>query len=265
MRRALLGVFLVASIFGLEAETGTFYQGVKVWWTFWDSVVMDNLKQTLEEQGFEADAPTGTGFLMGPVYGYQAPSGRWSLSLAMMLVSNFDQNASADLLGLPMKIFTRLKRTDVDLAFTYSVSSYLKLYAGCKYMQSSFDIFVDYSPTASWFSQPVTAVIPVLGAGFSYPLTEQLSVSGQAGGRYAFYTIDLIDNKSGQRQDPGSVRNPWGLAAEATLNYLAFERLFVQAGYRYEWLHITTKSNGMEFGVDDQAHGPVLAVVYLHR
>jgi outer membrane receptor protein involved in Fe transport len=108
-------------------------------------------------------------------------------------------------------------------------------------------------------------VIPVLGVGFTYPLTEQMSVSGQAGGRYAFYTIDLIDNKTGQRLDPGKVRNPWGFAAEATLNYLAYERLFVQAGYRYEWLHATTDSGAMEFDVNDQAHGPVLAVVYLHQ
>ncbi len=266
MSRVWIVVFLVTlSAFCVHAESGTFYQGVKYWYSLWDAMTIDSIRESLEEQGYEADAPAGTGFLIGPVLGFQAPSGRWSVSLALMILSEFSQDASAELLGVPLEFNTTLDRKDIDIALTYGVGSFLKVYAGFKYMLASFDIFMDTPPPGNWIHEPVAAYIPVLGVGFSYPLTEELSVSGQAGVRYAFYRIDLIDNSNGEHLDPGSVSNPWGLAAEVSLNYLAYEHLFVQVGYRFEWLHATTEIDGMKLEVDDLAHGPILAVVYLHR
>jgi len=186
-----------------------------------------------------------------------------------MLLSDFRQEIDAGYPGNPATLDVSVQRTDLDLAFTYNILGNLKVYAGCKYMMYALEIYQDIpgGPGEMWIREPVTAVIPTAGIGFSYPLQRQLSVSGQAGLRYVFFSAVIVNQDTGERiekLDASDFEDTWGVAGEVAFNYLAYEKLFIQLGYRFEWFHDKVSSMGATYTQNDYTHGPVLAVLYLH-
>ena len=123
-------------------SAGTWLGGVKYWYVTWDSGIMDWLNEDLaisfQENGLplDVDREAGSGFLAGPLLGYQSDDGKWSASIAPMLISSITQNWSASgPVGITMDVNdkTTLDRVDIDIAFNYNLTDSYKLFAGLKY------------------------------------------------------------------------------------------------------------------------------------
>ncbi len=79
--------------------------GAKYWYAAWDSAVLDWFEKEVGI-GFlangltlESDLDMGSGFLAGPLLGYQSDDGIWSVSLAPMVFSSFSQDWEGKLAG----------------------------------------------------------------------------------------------------------------------------------------------------------------------
>lgn len=257
----------------MMAAEDTILQGAKVWFTFWDSAALQDFEKgitgALEGVGLtvETDRPPGTGFLVGPLYSYQLPSGRWSASLALMILSDFQQDFSGTVNGAPITADSGLRRQDLDFAVTYSPFDYVRLFVGYKHVLISVSSYADLDTFLTglviWNSAEASARIPTLGAGFAYPVTDRISVGGQVGLRYAFWKSVLTDGATGLRAEM-DMDNSFGFAGELTMSAFPWNNLLLQLGYRYEWLRVISNSGTPAATTsDDVSHGPMVAVLFV--
>ena len=99
MRYVLLFSLVLAYAFSpVTSKAGTFMVGAKYWYANWDSAILDWFEKDIGG-GFKAlgvelrsDIDTGSGYLAGPLLGYQTDDGSLAVSLAPMLFSSFSQD-----------------------------------------------------------------------------------------------------------------------------------------------------------------------------
>jgi hypothetical protein len=273
-------VFVLASPLA-DAEAGTFFVGAKYWDAQWDSGVLDWFEKDIGA-GFKtlgvtlnSDVGTGTGYLAGPVLGYQTDDGLWSFSFAPMVISHFSQDwhGTAGTMNLTTNIDTT--RRDYDLAATYSLApykdrlsllEYFRIYAGYKYQTIKYDLALSYNTEMGNvkydYELDAQVNMPTIGAGMVYPVFEKL-VAGLQGG----IGLVLIDLKM---KDPDGntfdiyPKYSFSYNAEGSLNFLPINNLIMQLGYRYQVWYLDARSpqSWEETESRDVTYGPTLTVVY---
>ncbi len=257
-----------------KAEAGTFLLGAKYWYTKWDSGVLDWISQNtvkglknLYDWDIHSSTGTGTGFLAGPLLGYQTTDGKWNISFAPMVISNFSQKLNQYAVGLPVGCNTHIDTTryDYDLAGSYSLSQfkdnypfleYCKIFAGYKYQNVKIDEnFTVYEPGYPNIVIPNTIKynvnMPTAGVGVAYPVSDKIAVGMQGGLGWAF--INQMKIKS----DNSIVYN-----AEASLSYLPIDKMIIQIGYRYQQWYFSPKYTYAPGDYKDVTYGPSLTLVY---
>lgn len=263
-------------------QAGTWMLGLKGWYTSWESSVIGwyekNTEALFAANGVPIDVKkeSGTGYLAGPVIGYQTDGGEWSFSLAAMVFSQFNQSVDID--GGDMDITTdgNLERQDFDIVATYSLFKYSdsfslfkyqNLFFGCKYQLANMDLDISFEtlgPTKVDHNEIEQAVImPTIGTGFSFPLWRKTAVGLQLG---LLYVIPDMTFKN----DDGT-HNIWtepsfGFNGEITFSYLPFNSLVLQLGYRYQAFSLTAgflDDPDAETESPDITQGLTLTAVYL--
>ncbi len=278
-------VFLLA--FSLvKVEAGTFMVGVKYWYeTTWDSPMVDIFDQYstdyLEGFGFyqiESDTQVGTGFLAGPVLGYQTSDNKWSISFAPMLFSNFSQKIVStnlydlDLCGdgvlIPVQGNTAttvdVTRLDYDFAVSYSLLDYkdrfsfleyCKVFFGLKYQNITYDFEYTYGVSileeTEFYQWDWEVYMPTVGVGFVYPFSEDIAATIQGGIGMAFFSgIDVDDSLA--------------YNVEANVNIVPIDKMIIQFGYRYQEfsfdLHTTNPDK--TYKSKDRTYGPTVTFIY---
>lgn len=149
----------------------------------------------------------GSGYLAGPLLGYQTDDGKWSFSLAPMIMSSFKQDvhgtalvpkAYGQTLDLPFemndKTTVNVSRIDFDFAASFSLADYdnlftflkyVKLFAGVKSQKIEYE-FEYYTRILSMvdtgtIEMDYEVLIPTVGAGVFFPFTNTI-VAGVQGG-----------------------------------------------------------------------------------
>lgn len=292
MKKAYVFLCLLAVLLALhpaKAKAGTYFVGLKSWYeTTWDSALLDiydqNINDDLPSIGFydvESDTYVGTGYLAGPLFGYQTNDKLWSFSFAPMVVSDFSQEIRGAALydidigsifgfpGLYMPVTASTKtvvdvtRRDYDLAVSYSLSQfkenysffkYCKAYLGLKYQEIDYDFHLttkvgNLSPLTDTVSFDYQVYVPTLGGGFVYPFTEEIVGGIQVGlGMAHFEGIDVDDSIA--------------YTFEASINISPAESVIVQIGYRYQQFSYDLHTNdGRNFSAVDKTRGPTLSLV----
>lgn len=267
-------VFLLVSI-PLPSEAGTFMFGVKGWYTIWESSTLDwfdkNIKADFANVGIDlsTNIDDGSGYLAGPLIGYQSNDGKWSVSFAPMIVSSFSQDWDVKAAGMDMKTDVDLKRTDIDIAVSYAVNKYVRVFWGYKYQDMEIDLTLSYDTMMgdikAKYKLDTTVHIPTIGTGFVYPVSDKLALSTQLG---VLYTIPTLEAKDwdGKRHDiwtEGTV----GFNGEFAVNYQPTGNLIFQLGYRYQYWRLDAKAFDDEYSgkteSDDITHGPTVSAVWI--
>jgi opacity protein-like surface antigen len=284
----LSALFLLSSPV-MGGDWGTFVVGAKTWYTFWDSGALDwygkQLSANFDAWGIpiSVNTETGTGYLAGPMFGYMSKDGKWNVSFAPMMVSDFSQNQDITVLSGgsssdTMTVDIDLEREDYDLAVSYSLTGledkvsffrYCKLFAGLKYQTVKFDMvarrYTDgvFDGTQLNSYMDYSTLMPTVGFGVAYPVTQKVVLSGQAGIGMVF-----IDEKktvyNGYRYDLDP-DDSVAYNAEAGVNILPMDKLIVQLGYRYQQWTFKPKNEIGTYPSDsctDVNQGPSLSVVY---
>lgn len=276
---AILSFILVFPLY--NAGAGTVLAGAKYWSASWDSAVIDWFEKDIGV-GFRSvganlisDVDKGSGFLAGPVIGYQNDSGTWAFSLALMVFSNFSQdwNGTAETMTLATSIDTR--RRDLDLAATYSLSSYqdslsflkyCRVFAGYKYQTLRYDMILNYVTQMGDISYPydleAEVNMPTVGFGVVYPIRQKIVLGLQGG-----IGLALIDLKMKDPQGNTFTIDPkysFSYNAEASLNLLPVNRLIVQLGLRYQEWYLKARSPQRWARTEskDVTFGPTVTFVY---
>lgn len=255
------------------SKAGTFFLGVKGWYTFWDSGILDWLEKDIalsfqqNRVQFEARRDEGDGFLVGPLLGYLTDDGKWSVSLAPMIFSNFTQDWDGSASAMMLSGSADLTRRDYDLAITYHYSQYIRFFAGYKYQDMDLDFTLNTTTTlgtqTDTFNVEAEAHIPSFGVGVVLPLIqEKVVVGAQAGLLYPMMDME-ITNQSGTTEDilPHS---RLGFNVEGNLTYQPWESIIIQAGYRYQMFEFEGRGPGRTTTIKsrDITHGPTLSLVY---
>jgi hypothetical protein len=270
-------VVLFTALFCTKANAGTFLVGAKYWWVMsWDSAILayydKGLCARIVEAGlaYNSESDAGSGYLAGPVFGYQTSNRVWSISFAPMMISDFSEKLNANAWPpdeqsniYPINTDIKLQRQDYDLAVSYSLFQfkdsfslleYCKLFAGIKYETVKADI-------TSTISNPVfnesmdykyDLVIPAVGVGVVYPFTDKFFAGIQGGLGLAI--ISSNDFKAD---------NTVSYNAEVNLDYMPIEKLILQLGFKYQrWDLKTTGSDAYSGTYADITYGPTLSCAY---
>jgi hypothetical protein len=264
-----------------NAEAGTFLVGAKYWDASWDSAVLDWFEKDIGV-GFKAlgvtlnsDVGQGTGYLAGPVLGYQTDDGAWSFSFAPMVISHFSQDwhGTAGTMNLTTNIDTT--RRDYDLAATYSLTQYkdklsfleyCRIYVGYKYQTVGYDLALAYNTEMGNvkydYKLDAKVNMPTVGAGMVYPIFEKLVVGLQGGIGLALIDLEMKDPEGNTFDiDP---TYSFSYNAEGSLNFLPINNLIMQLGYRYQVWYLKARSpqRWETTESEDVTSGPTLTVVY---
>ena len=260
-RILILSVFLMFSI-PSASRAGTFMLGLKGWYTSWDSAFAKTLGAYYHDYFVAAGIPNtvtinpGTGYLAGPLVGYQTDDRKWSLSFAGMIFSSFKQNTKFETSTEKAVLDLKLTRKDMDFTAGYSLSDHLKLFAGYKYMYTRADLkfkFYNGEQDMGWYQ--TTSNIPSFGVGTAFPLSDKLLLSGQFGLLYVKTNMEYKDGTSYK------VDNSWGYTIEAALNYLLTQNVFLQAGVKYQTF--TLKISDLKTNEKDNFFGFTGSAIYM--
>lgn len=282
-------ILVVSVLFFLSSplcgtELGTFFAGAKFWYTFWDSGALkwygDQLASIYDNWGVPTtvETKTGTGYLAGPLFGYQTPNGKWNISFAPMIISNSSQKQTITVSNTAYTVETDidLERQDYDLAVSYSLSDlkkvspffeYCKLFAGFKYQTTKLDLqVIEYTngvpednPRLS--SIDYSASMPTVGFGVAYPVTNKIVLGVQGGiGMVFIDEKETVIHGYEYRLDP---ENSISYNAEVGLNIVPMTRVIAQIGYRYQqWKFSPKIEQGVSTSGKDVTQGPSLTLVY---
>jgi hypothetical protein len=285
----ILSAFLILASPLCAADRGTFYAGTKAWYTMWDSGALKWYGNQLSEnfQGWgipiSVDTKTGTGYLAGPLLGYQTANGKWNFSFAPMIISHFSQEQSITVLNSDPAYESTigagidLERKDYDFALSYALSGlgerwsffkYSKLFAGLKHQATRFELEVTRytngvptgAPLNSGMKYAVT--MPTVGFGIAYPCMKNVVMSLQAGIGMAFIDEqETVYNGYDYDLDPA---DSVSFNGELGLNYVPVQNTIVQLGYRYQQWDFDPRNGGSypSGSYKDVNQGPSLAIVY---
>jgi hypothetical protein len=256
-----------------QAHGGTTFLGAKAWYGTWDSGVLNWLEKDIGSSfqangvAFQANSDPGTGYLAGPLFGYQTDDNKWSFSFAPMVISSFSQDWKGSATAMNLSGSVTLDRRDYDLAVNYLVSKQFKVFAGYKYQDMEIDFSLTYEAgmgqVHDTYHLTSNAHIPTVGVGVVQPMGDRFTISGQLGILYSI--LDLkITNGAGRTEDiwphPGL-----GFNVEANVNYQPLRSLIAQVGYRYQVFTIEARGPGRD-NIEksyDITQGPTLSLVYL--
>jgi len=228
----------------------TYFLGFKTWFTTWDSSVLDWFEKDLAagfiENGLVLDASKGdgTGYLAGPVLGYQKEGSPWSFSSAFMIFSDFSQDWEGTASSMDIESDLALDRIDVDLAGNYQLSDNFKLFVGYKHQHTKIDFGLTYDTMMGTrdfdYTLEADAKMPTAGVAGVTQLGEKVMLSAQFGLLYSIMDLTLTD-------DAGTSFEIWprpslGFNSEIDLNYHVTEEIVIQAGYRYQIFQLEARS-----------------------
>jgi opacity protein-like surface antigen len=237
------------------AEAGTFMLGAKGWYhATWDSAPLNIVAKQLSEfslgdpeaERIENEAISGSGYMAGPVLGYQTDNGKLSFSFAPMLVSHFSQDVYGKSMDWGVKV--DVSRIDLDFAAAYSLFKYLKVFAGFKYQKIEYDIEVTFGTITSEDNFDFRVYIPSAGIGLAFPLNNSIMAGIQAGAGLAIFSKDI------------EVENSLAFNLEANVTITPFENAFVQFGYRYQ--QYTMELEDSDHKATDRTYGPTFTFVF---
>ncbi|MBW1744465.1 MAG: hypothetical protein JRJ47_13715, partial [Deltaproteobacteria bacterium] len=274
----VLACFLVVSP-GISGA-GTFMVGGKYWHAEWQSAVLDwfekDIGAGLKEQGLdlESDIDPGTGYLAGPLLGYQTDDGTWAISLAAMVFSDFSQDWTGNAGSMVLDTNVDTERMDFDFAVIYALSKfqdtwslfkYTRVFAGYKYQIVDYDLGLGYQTFMGdrHFKYKLDADVhmPTLGIGFVYPVFQKLVLGLQAGVGLALTELEMTDpdgNKFDISPDASLTYN-----GEFTITWLPIEHLMIQAGLRGQIWYLKARSPAWweETESEDITWGPTISAV----
>lgn len=132
----MLSALLFLSSPASATERGTFYAGAKFWYTIWDSGALEWFGDLVDSfyRSFDVpitvDSETGTGYLAGPLLGYQTPNGKLNISFTPMILSHSSQETEVRPNGADVNAAATsidLERKDYDFAVSYSLADLKKI------------------------------------------------------------------------------------------------------------------------------------------
>jgi len=236
-------------------EAHTLLVGVKGWGILSNSIVAQLVEEDVVNATPLSTAETdkGTGFLIGPVIGFQSDNSPWSFSTALMLFGQFTQKIDMYIpeIFIDETADLELNRIDLDFAVSRAFGPYFKLFGGYKYQ------YFDSKVSSGLFTinSKIRVHIPTIGAGLAYPLSRKLFTSAQAGIIYAISDADE------------DTKPTLGFNIEGGISYLLSDSLIMQAGFRYQLYNIrfTDSSTYDKESYQDTFKGVTLALVYMFR
>lgn len=284
MKRAwrIIGILAVILTVPLtHAHAGTFMVGAKYWYAQWDSAVLDWFEKDIGV-GFKAlgvtlnsDIDTGTGYMAGPVFGYQTDDKSWSFSFAPMVLSSFSQDWKGTAGTMNLKTDIDTTRRDYDLAATFSLSpykeklsflEYCRVYAGFKYQTVEYDLKLKYNTEMGdvMYDYKLDAKVsmPTIGAGVVYPVFDKIVLGLQGGVGLALIELNMKDpDKVTFDIDP---TYSYLFTTEGSVNFLPMNNLILQLGLRYQEWYLKARSPQRWDTTEsrDTTFGPTLTVVY---
>mgnify|MGYP006281525405 CR=1 FL=1 len=282
MKRILVLIFSVLFLYCAGAVyAGTLMVGAKGWYTYHDSFMNEYVAERTEESLIDggltsasSSTEAGNGTLLGGVVGYQADDQNWAVSMAFLFYSKFSNSIETNGTsgGLPVvdvKFDIDEERQDYDFAVTYSLSDYLKVFGGVKYMflKYTMDELIDYNQvylpaTPDERYQVVVKsqyILPTAGIGLSYPLNPNLVVGIQAGLLYVWGEYETRFEMG--NTETGELDPALGYNAEASITIVIGQSILLQAGLRIQSFNVK-ESNG-EFDSWDTNRGVTFGVLYL--
>lgn len=278
----LIGALVVTLAVPLaDADAGTFLVGAKYWYAQWDSAVLDWFEKDIGA-GFKAlgvtldsDIDTGTGYLAGPVFGYQTDEGAWSFSFAPMIFSSFSEDWKGTTGTMTLNTDIDSTRRDYDLAATYSLSQYrdrlsfleyCRIYFGLKYQTVEYDLKLNYNTEMGSvtykYNLDAEMIMPAIGAGIAYPVLDRLVLGLQAGAGLTLPNLKMKD-PYGESFDIDP-HYSYLFNLEGTLNYVPINNLIMQLGLRYQEWYLEARSPQSWESTEsrDTTYGPSLTIVY---
>ena len=280
MKRAygtILIVVLFTSLFCSKAYAGTFLVGAKYWWVMsWDSAILaycdKGLGTEIVKKGYayQSESKFDTGYLAGPIFGYQTSDRVWSFGFAPMVISSFSQELHVkawdpDYPGIivPMNTDIKMERQDYDLAVSYSLFQfkdsvsfleYCKLFAGLKYQTAKADITMTIPDSGfiESFDIKYNLIMPTVGIGVVYPFTDKFYAGIQGG-----LGLTMISSSDLKTENTASYN------FECSLDYMPIDKLILQLGFRYQrWDLKITSSDAYPGTYADITYGPTLSCAY---
>jgi len=261
----LLILFVVS--FNSNAQAGTLMFGTKEWYLQWDSafdkavaealVDMLNTDPSTSGYNWSATIKPGFGYLAGPLIGYQTDDNKWSFSAAMMFINTFKSDTEWNASGVEWKSETEMKRNDYDLSVSYMLFDWMKVFAGYKYVKSTYDVKWE-SDDSDFYNAEMKSNMPTAGIALAASLSDSLILGLQAGAMYIIPKYKL--NKQKLKAD-----NSYGLTVEPNITYIFYEHFMLQAGARYQVYRVKFNDPdwGMEGSKNDQMLGLTITAVFL--
>jgi len=222
-------VLFVSSLATVSA--GSLLIGVKGWGALWNPVSGDLSEATLQD--FDPDSSItlkdGRGSMFGPVLGYNFDTNPFALSAALMVFGNFKQESEYSIpsFSISESMAEELKRADIDIALSYSLDNYLKLFAG--YKHTTYKVSMDFEYEI--YEWEAVIKMPTAGLGYTYPVNDRFLIGLQGGLLYAIPDVTF----DGEDLD---TENTIGFNIEINGSYVLTPVWLIQGGYRYQKLNI---------------------------
>jgi hypothetical protein len=255
-----------------RAVAGTYFTGAKGWYASWDSAVLDWFEEDLAYHFLQnslvlvADKDPGSGYLVGPMFGYLTDDGKWSFSFSPMVISDFKQDWHGMAGAMVLQAEVDLKRQDFDFAASLKLNDNYKLYFGYKYQDISMDFDLTYDiggmPTTFFYKIDSIVHIPTVGIGGVFQLSNSLVGGAQAGLLYTFPSLEISEGGVAENIRPW---NSFGFNVELSLTYRPAPSVLVQGGYRYQVFEFEARAPGSYNDIKsyDITHGLTLSAVYV--
>ena len=216
--------------------------GASTWYTWWD---IKQERRTLFSVYKNTDMePT---FLVGPVLSLKF-NDDFNLSFIFLTtVSKFDCERSGEQMGYYGLSFVTNKgkadRTDADLTLNYRLNDYFKVFAGAKYLSTSYTITIGGEEFSSYG--------PGIGLGFTLPILDNLFLLANLSGFYLWghekrpedaLSVSLLGIASG---GDNTRINDYGINSTLSLAYyIAPASTTVSLGGRYQYIKTNYDTKG---------------------
>jgi len=264
----VLSILLILFVISVksDAQAGTVMIGAKAWYLEWDSAfdkaiadaLVKELNNTNPSQKWSANVKPGTGFLAGPLLGYQTDDNKWSFSSAFMFVNSFqtksewsESNVYHSVVGTK----TTMDRKDIDLSVSYLLLDFMKVFAGFKYVTANYDVNFE-SDGSDFYNAKMTSKIPTAGIAVATSISENLVIGLQVGVMYIIpsYKMDGETVKAD---------NSYGFTVEPNISYTITENFMIQLGIRYQIYNVKFTEPGWSVTKNDRLLGGTVSAVYL--
>lgn len=224
MKRTLIALLaaalLMGSVFTHNLSAAAVTVGATTWYSWWDFEMKQRSKVF------------GPALLYGPVISVKF-SEDYNLTF-VYLYGKFDETQEDST--------NEISRTDSDLAINYRLGSYLKVFAGIKYMSYN-KSGLDHS-----------GIGPGLGISFVYPLSRSFFLLGNISG---LYIRGKHDEESGLNDN---YTEPGGNGSLSVAYYIPEASTTISLGGRYQYFKTILDDNSND--VTHQFYGFTLSATY---